>query len=515
MFAVALGVVLATAAPASAAGDLRVTLADSPDPVMAGANLTYTIAVSNAGTTDATSVSMQDVIPAGTTFVSLTAPPGWTATTPAVGGTGTISATNASVAPGSSHVFTLVVNVNGSTSGTLTDTATVTSNPADPTPADNSATVSTTVARVSDLRFSGGANPSPAVPGSTITFSLALSNQGPNDAQGTVVSFPIPPETTFVSATQSSGPAFTITTPAVGGTSPVTFTLGSFASGATATFTVRVALAANPTRERVIAQPSATSTSSDPNPGGPPLSVEVDRADLGVTVDAATAAVAPGGDATFPITLTNDGTRPAAGVTLTDTTPAGTTFVSFAQLDGPAAACTTPEAGSTGTLTCSVASLAPGQVIHATLTLRADPGAANGTEIANSAQGDTSTLDLNGGNDADAATVVVVAPPAEPPANPPASSIPPETTITRAPKETLKVRKTATVTYEFGSDQAGSTFRCRIDAQPQGPCTSPLTLRKLRKGTHLFEVVAVDAAGNADATPATDTFKVKRKRRRG
>ena len=91
---------------------------------------------------------------------------------------------------------------------------------------------------------------------------------------------------------------------------------------------------------------------------------------------------------------------------------------------------------------------------------------------------------------------------------------PPETRIDRQPKDKLKVKKTATVTYEFSSDEPGSTFRCKIDGKPEAPCSSPLKLKKLKKGKHSFEVTAVDAAGNADPTPATDTFKVKRKRRR-
>src|SRR5207237_7364968 len=50
--------------------DLSVTKTDAPDPVTAGTNLTYTITVSNAGSSDAQGVSLTDAVPAGTTFVS-------------------------------------------------------------------------------------------------------------------------------------------------------------------------------------------------------------------------------------------------------------------------------------------------------------------------------------------------------------------------------------------------------------------------------------------------------------
>ena len=68
----------AVAVPAAAAADLVVDVTDAPDPVAAGGDLTYSIVV-----------TLTDAIPAGTTFISLTAPVGWTATTPPVGSIGT------------------------------------------------------------------------------------------------------------------------------------------------------------------------------------------------------------------------------------------------------------------------------------------------------------------------------------------------------------------------------------------------------------------------------------------
>ena len=53
---------------------MRVTKTDAPDPVVAGANITYTIAVQNTGTGGLTGVVLTDAIPANTTFVSASAP---------------------------------------------------------------------------------------------------------------------------------------------------------------------------------------------------------------------------------------------------------------------------------------------------------------------------------------------------------------------------------------------------------------------------------------------------------
>jgi hypothetical protein len=103
-------------------------------------------------------------------------------------------------------------------------------------------------------------------------------------------------------------------------------------------------------------------------------------------------------------------------------------------------------------------------------------------------------------------------PPDTPPATP--DTNPPETTIDKRPKDKLKVKKAAKVTYEFSSDEPGSAFRCRIDGKAEAPCASPLKLSKLKKGSHSIEVVAIDTAGNRDPSPATDSFRVKRKRKR-
>src|SRR6267142_1805545 len=54
--------------------DLVVAKTDTPDPVVAGNNITYTITVNNGGPSDAQTVVMEDMVPTGTTFVSLTLP---------------------------------------------------------------------------------------------------------------------------------------------------------------------------------------------------------------------------------------------------------------------------------------------------------------------------------------------------------------------------------------------------------------------------------------------------------
>jgi hypothetical protein len=84
----------------------------------------------------------------------------------------------------------------------------------------------------------------------------------------------------------------------------------------------------------------------------------------------------------------------------------------------------------------------------------------------------------------------------------------PDTTITKRPKDKTK-KKTAT--FEFTSTLPGATFECSLDGAAFAACSSPDTL-KVKKGKHSFAVRAT-AKGQTDASPASDDWKVKKKKR--
>ena len=106
--------------------DLSVGMTDSPDPVNAGQNLTYSIVVSNSGPLASNADTVTDSIPAGTRFVSATAPAGWSQVTPAVGATGIVRwILPTSLNDGSSVTFGLVVAVDAAAVGTVENTATL------------------------------------------------------------------------------------------------------------------------------------------------------------------------------------------------------------------------------------------------------------------------------------------------------------------------------------------------------------------------------------------------------
>jgi hypothetical protein len=78
-------------------------------------------------------------------------------------------------------------------------------------------------------------------------------------------------------------------------------------------------------------------------------------------------------------------------------------------------------------------------------------------------------------------------------------------------------KKRATLSFEFISSEPGSSFECSLDGGPYEPCASPEVEKvkaKRKAKLHVFGVRATDPAGNADPTPATDDFKLRRKRRR-
>jgi hypothetical protein len=90
---------------------------------------------------------------------------------------------------------------------------------------------------------------------------------------------------------------------------------------------------------------------------------------------------------------------------------------------------------------------------------------------------------------------------------------PPETTITKGPKDKIKTKKKKVkARFEFTSSEPGSSFECSLDDKAFAPCTSPHKV-KVKKGKHKFEVRAKDQAGETDPTPASDSWKVKRKKK--
>ncbi len=70
----------------------------------------------------------------------------------------------------------------------------------------------------------------PVLAGTTVAYTITVANAGPSDAQTVALSDLVPANTTFVSDTQTSGPAFTLTGPSAGGTGTISGTIATQAS---------------------------------------------------------------------------------------------------------------------------------------------------------------------------------------------------------------------------------------------------------------------------------------------
>ncbi len=84
----------------------------------------------------------------------------------------------------------------------------------------------------------------------------------------------------------------------------------------------------------------------------------------------------------------------------------------------------------------------------------------------------------------------------------------PGTSFRRKP---AKVTRSRRAKFRFASTEAGSTFRCKLDRKPFRPCPPSKTF-VVKPGRHTLRVRAIDAAGNADQTPAIFRWRVLRPR---
>jgi CSLREA domain-containing protein/MYXO-CTERM domain-containing protein len=157
---------------AATGADLSVTKTDSPDPVLVGGDLVYTIKATNHGPESASNASLSDTLPSGETFVSVVTDTGSCDQSEDV-----VTCSLGTMESGA--VATITLTVTADAGGTLKNTATVTSDTEDPNGANNSATASTTVNPVPtggvQTGAGGTAGGSPLLP---VAGAIALATLG-------------------------------------------------------------------------------------------------------------------------------------------------------------------------------------------------------------------------------------------------------------------------------------------------------------------------------------------------
>ena len=138
--------------------DLATFISATPEPVVSGQNVTYTVRVTNLGPSEAEDLVMTDPLPAGTTFVSCTTSHFvfGTCTGPAVGTNGTVTGRIGNLQPAPFEpgiTFTIVARVNAAPGTAVQNTASASSFRSDPNTSNNSASVTTNV--VAESFFNG------------------------------------------------------------------------------------------------------------------------------------------------------------------------------------------------------------------------------------------------------------------------------------------------------------------------------------------------------------------------
>ena len=370
--------------------DLSVQVNAPGSPSGLGVAQTWTYTVKNNGPYNATGVALSLGITGTATAISATSSAGSCSIS---GGTETCAL--GSLLTGNSVTVTL--QATPTIAEAFTVTATVSGDQPDSVPTNNSTSSTLTVEPLADLSVAQS-GPGSGTQGTSATYTVAVTNLGPNTASSAQLSYQVPSFITVTSATTSaSGGNCTVAT-------PVTCTLGNLSSGATATVTVNVQLT-NPGGGSVVATVSSPTTDLVTSNNTVSNSISVDQvADLSVS-DSGPGNGDSGMSATYALTVKNAGPDTATATQLSYQVP------SFAT----ATAATTSATGGTctaaATVSCSLGDLASGASVTVTVTLQlANAGTGNLVATVSS----TSTDPVSSNNTTSTALVVVTPPPPTP-----------------------------------------------------------------------------------------------------
>jgi uncharacterized repeat protein (TIGR01451 family) len=291
--------------------DLQVTKTGAPDPVRAGEPLTYTILVANNSLEVAAGVVMTDVLPAGSSLVSVSAGQG----TCTEGGT--VVCALGSVAGSGTVEITLVIT--STVEGEITNTAMVDSDSYELDATDNQATEATTVLPSADLWLDQLDEPDPVVAGHQLTYTIVVHNSGPTASADITLTDVLPASVDFVSAE-----------PAVycAQSSPVVCSLPGLPASGMSQVQVVVATAVDGLITNTV---TVAASSYDPdleNNSSEEGTLVVTSADLSITQVDQPDPVLAEQELTYILTVHNAGPSIAANIRLTDTLPGGVILVS-------------------------------------------------------------------------------------------------------------------------------------------------------------------------------------------
>ncbi|EFM12133.1 conserved repeat domain protein [Paenibacillus curdlanolyticus YK9] len=331
-----------------------------------GDTIKYTVTVSNTGTANAASVVLTDALPAGLTFVSGSVTVGGVSkpTNDILSGVplGALNLSSSIVVTYQAKVtstpngFVLPNNANAaftfqSVAGGSVITGVIPSN-----------TVSTPV-YTPIIGIAKSANRTTATVGSTVTYTLSVSNTG-NIGAAVTLADNIPAGSSFITG------SFRVNGTVIAGANPVAgVAIGAVAAGATSVVTFDVQVNSLPSPPQFVDQGTAAYTFSPPDgrtisgaASSNTLTLPVSLPNVTVTKSANLTDIAVGETLTYTSVITNNGTEAVTKVSLTDVLPAGTAFVAGSVIVGG-----TSNASANPGTGISVGTLSAGSSITVTL----------------------------------------------------------------------------------------------------------------------------------------------------
>ncbi|OGV63632.1 MAG: hypothetical protein A2498_06670 [Lentisphaerae bacterium RIFOXYC12_FULL_60_16] len=289
----------------------------------AGSNVVYTIVITNYGPKVATGVTVSEPLTNGLTYLSHTAFQGTYDSTTKVWSVGTLAVDETAMLQVTASVS---AGMGGLTIVNRSRIAGV--NQADTDPGNNSDTA-TVVVRGADLAISKRSDNLQPNIGSTIHYTLVVSNRGPNATTGVVANEPLTNGLGYVSHTATQG---TYSYP--GGD----WNIGSL--GVNSSATLQITVTVSPGMGIVwISNRTAITAQDLPDPvsSNNTAEVVVGISNMQITKTSnGGESVYPGSNITYTIVVTNDGVPPHYNVLVTDPLPAGVTYVAgSAQVTAP------------------------------------------------------------------------------------------------------------------------------------------------------------------------------------
>lgn len=361
--------------------DLSITKTNSTTTVVPGETTIYTIVVSNAGPAAVINAPVVDTPPVALLDVTWSCSASAGSLCAAGGGTNAI-ATAVSLPPGGTATFLLTGTVNAFAHlggpPSLANTATITT-PSDvteitgPGSSPNNSTDTDTYAPTGDLVITKTDGVLSAVPGTTTSYAIVVTNKGPSAVADAALTDAVPAQITNVAWSCSVFGVFNDCS-VPDGTGSAVSTLLDLAPGASATVTVQGRIA--PDARGSIANTASVATPpgfADPTPTNSATDTTTldPRADLLVTKEVVGSLV-PGTTGTWKVTVTNTGPSSVAPASVSDSLPGSVTAISWT-CAVPADPLNSCAASGVGDLDTVPVGLAPGASAVFTVTGLIDP----------------------------------------------------------------------------------------------------------------------------------------------